>query len=75
MSAGFRACSIQIHREHEARAMLELQKHAGRLVEGSPRFDGQRLHFVLDLCTIPPGDGPSVECVILRAIERAVRPQ
>ena len=73
MSSGFRACSVAIHREHEAKAMLELQKHAGRLVEGSGRFDGARLHFVLDLCTIPSGDGPSVECVIIRAIEQAVR--
>lgn len=72
--AGFRHCSLPLHREHETRATLALAPYAGQIVDGSIRFDGSRLHFTLDLATIPPGDAPSVECVLVRAVERAVRP-
>lgn len=70
---GYRSCSVAIHREHEAKAMLAVQRHADRLVDGSVRFDGSRLHFAIDLARVPQGDAPSIECVIVRDVERAVK--
>lgn len=72
-SRGFRRCTATIHIEHEAVARAELAKH--RCVEpGTVRFSGGHLSFSIDLAMLPDGDGPSVEGVILRAIEAATKP-
>ena len=66
MTAGFRACSIPVHRERSDAAL--------RVVEGHPavrsaRYDGAKVHYVLDLGALPVGDGPAVEEVIRRTVD------
>jgi hypothetical protein len=34
------------------------------------RYHSGHLHFTIDLGALPPGDGPAVELVIRREIER-----
>lgn len=74
MASGFLHCSMPLHREHEQRAVAELAKHDARLVPGSVRFDGSLLHFEIDHARVPNGEARSVELVIIRAVEAAVRP-
>jgi hypothetical protein len=72
VSPAFRVCVHPIHREHAEAARRALARH-GAVVEGSVSYDGERIVWHLDLGRLPPGDGPSVEAVIVRAIEAEAR--
>lgn len=70
---GYRRCTLALHHEHEGVARQALALHV--CVEpGTVRFTGGHLSFSIDLALIPNGDGPSVEGVILRDVERACKP-
>ena len=70
---GFRRCTMTLHREHEAVARVVLAKHPS-VVESTIRFSGEHLSWSLDLSVLPDGDGPAVELVLVREIERASKP-
>lgn len=55
--------------EHTTHARAVLAKH-DCVCPNETRYHSGHLHFTIDLGTIPPGDGPAVELVIRREIER-----
>jgi hypothetical protein len=65
----FRRCSIAIAVEHVAHARKVLERHDCVRPEET-RYHSGHLHFTIDLGALPPGDGPAVELVIRREIER-----
>jgi hypothetical protein len=69
MPPGCRACSIALHAERLDLAMDVLTRHPC-VDPASVRWDGARLHYVIDLARVPDGDGPAVELVIAREVER-----
>lgn len=68
----FRVCVRPLHREHIGAALRVCARH-GAVVEGSARHDGDRFRFCIDLGRLPNGDGPSIEEVIWRDIDREAR--
>lgn len=71
MARGYRFCPVAVDREHEGKARAVLLKY-GAVVPGSVRYDGWRLNYQLNLGALPDGDGPAVEEVIRRDIEKAM---
>lgn len=66
---GFRFCSFRCAYESRANALLVLARY--------PFISGQRetsegVAFTLDLGSLPLGDGPAAEEMILRDLQRAV---
>lgn len=70
---GLKRCTATIHREYEAAARAALARHPSVVAE-TVHCTGGHLSFSIDLAQIDDGDGPSVEGVILRDIERACKP-
>jgi hypothetical protein len=70
---GYRRCTMSLTPEQADVARQVLAAH-GCVEPASVRYSGQHLSWSIDLASLPDGDGPAVELVIVRAIERAVRP-
>lgn len=71
---GFRRCTMPLHREHEAAARVILARHNGVVAVETIAYSGQHLSFSIDLARVPEGEAGLVEAVIVRDIERGVRP-
>lgn len=70
---GFKRCTTSVHREYEGAARAILAKHPSVVAE-TIRFSGEHLSWSLDLSLLPEGDGPAIELVLVRDIERAAKP-
>lgn len=69
MVSPWRRCAMPLAYEHAAHGRAVLARH-GCVKQDETRFHSGHLHFTLDLGALPPGDGPCVEAVIRREIER-----
>jgi hypothetical protein len=66
---GWRCCSIRCAREDRVTAMLRLNRYT---FVDSVEETGEGVRYVIDLSTLPAGDGPAAELMVRRDIERAV---
>ena len=71
MSKGYRFCSIPVARESVANALLVLQRYRF-IADGSAKESPGGVAYTIDLGALPPGDGPAIELMVRREVERAV---
>lgn len=70
---GFRKCAFPCPMEDEERCRLLLLRY--NVIEpGSVRYSDGAIRFLLDLSSIPNGDGPAVEGMLLTELARHSKP-
>lgn len=69
MTSPWRRCAMPLAYEHAEHGRAVLARH-GCVKHDETRYHSGHLFFTLDLAVLPPGDGPCVEGVLRREIER-----